>query len=77
MIHFSYLEPGLPSGQPNTDKRVDQRVVQFEGLVHNEGDEVQQTVIGGAARNLGNLGLDHRVCVVSDALITQVQALYH
>ncbi len=58
------------------EQRIDQGVVQFEGLVDDEGDEVEKAVFVGAARDLGNLSLDDRISVITDAFIAEIKTLH-
>jgi hypothetical protein len=44
-----FLLRGVDGGLNSAQQRIDQGIVQFERLVHNEGDEVQETVFVGAA----------------------------
>ena len=61
----------------HTQQCVGQGVIELEGLVRDEGNQVQVTVIIGTPRDLGNLRLDDGVGVVAGVSVTQAQAFHY
>ncbi len=55
---FLFLH-GIDGGLYGAQQRVDQSVVEFEGLIDDERDKMQKAVFVGATRDLRDLGLDH------------------
>ena len=49
----------IDGGLYGAQQRVDQSVVEFEGLIDDERDKMQKAVFVGATRDLRDLGLDH------------------
>jgi hypothetical protein len=66
---------GIDCRLHGAQQRIDQGVVQFESLIHDEGNQEQKAVFVSTSRDLRNLGLDDRVGVVANALVAQAQAL--